>query len=107
MFIDKGSDKQTVNFLKKSVDSSDEFEKNRIIKLSGNPQHIDELEKMLAYIQRLGNIGHSTSFRVNVDGDGFFRVECTDEKGTKLSKKWLDEITSPNNDKDIECFDFS
>lgn len=107
MFVDKGSDKKTVEFLKKSENyGPDDFERNRVIKLSGHPETLDKIEKMLAYMQRLGSIGHSTTFKVEVDGDGGFGVKCIDEKGKELSKKWLDEITNPE-DKDIEYFDFS
>ena len=37
---------------------------------SGNTQ---ELLRMLAWIEVLGNIGHSTDFKVFVDGDGSAR----------------------------------
>lgn len=104
MFVDKGSDKSTIEFLKKSENVKD-FERNRVIKLSGSPEMLDEIEKMLAYMQRLGNVGHSTDFTVYVDGDGRFSVNCTDEKGKKLSKKWLDEITNPEGT-DIKSFNF-
>lgn len=89
----------------KSKYDGEEFEKNRVIKLSGSPETLDKIERMLAYMQYLGDIGHSTSFTVDVDGDGAFSVEITDESGERISKKRLDEITSPQGE-DIKAFSF-
>ena len=105
MFVDRGSDKNTLEFLKKSISSDKEEKQERTLKISGSPEMLDKLEKMIAYMERLGKIGHSTSFTVSVDGDGRFGVSTEDENGDSLSKKYLDEITNPQG-KDIKSFSF-
>lgn len=105
-FVNQGTDKLICESLVKSEqNNSDTFERGRIIKLSGNTATLDKIEKMLAYMERLGKIGHSTSFEVGVDGDGGFGITCVDKNDKELSKKWLDEISSPDN-KDIKYFSF-
>lgn len=105
MFVNTGLDDQTVEFLRKSTVNEEGFEKNRIIKLTGYTKDLDEIERMLAYMQKLGNDGHSTSFRVGVDGDGAFSVKMTDENNKPLMKKWKRELETPDG-KDIEYFNF-
>ena len=105
MFINKSTDESVVNLLKKSQEyDSDAFEKRQLV-IAGHPETLNKIEKLLAYMERLGNVGHSTSFKVSVDGDGGFSVKITEPGGNTLSKKWLDEITSPTG-KDIESFTF-
>ena len=104
MFVNRGSDKNIIDYLKKSVDISEE-KQERVIKFSGHPEILDKLEKMIAYMERLGKVGHSTSFTVSVDGDGRFGVSTEDENGKSLSKKYLDEITNPQGT-DIKSFSF-
>lgn len=73
---------------------------------SGNGK---ELLKMLAWIELLGNVGHSASFKVFADGDGAtrwkFRFEDKEaqEKYDELRKKMLQE--NINTYKDIEYFE--
>ena len=105
MFVNEGTDRNTVEFLKKSQEyDSDAFEKRQLT-IAGHPATLDKIEKMLAYMEILGNIGHSTDFKVGVDGDGGFTVRITEHGGTTLSKKWGDEITSPRGE-DIKSFNF-
>lgn len=102
MFVNKGSDQQTIEFIHKAMNygSNDEI---RTIKLSGDSKTLDKLEKMLAYMQWLGDIRHSTGFKVDVDGDGAFRVDCKGKNNVSLVKKWKDEVS---NGQDIELFSF-
>lgn len=60
------------------------MEETRIYKISGLPRQIKEFEQILSYMCFLGNIGHSTEFKIFVDGDGSARLSITDEKGTKI-----------------------
>jgi len=72
---------------------------------NGNGKH---LMNMLAWIELLGNIGHSASFKVYVDGDGNtrwgfkFEDQEIQEKYNKLKKELLKEHINTN--KDIEYF---
>jgi len=106
-FVNQGTDKLICESLVKSEQTkeSDSFEKDRVIKISGHPATLDKIEKMLAYMERLGKIGHSTTFEVGVDGDGGFVITCVDKNAKELSKKWLDEISNPDG-KDIKYFSF-
>lgn len=105
MFINNGTDESVVNLLKKSQGyDPDAFEKRQIT-IAGHPETLDKIEKMLAYMERLGNVGHSTDFKVGVDGDGGFSIVTNCGYGKTLSKKWADEITNPEG-KDIESFVF-
>lgn len=73
---------------------------------NGNGEH---LIAMLAWIELLGNIGHSASFKVNADGDGSCRWAFKFEDGEMqkkydaLRREFLKEYTK--NHKDIERFD--
>lgn len=104
-FVDLGSDKLTMDYLQKSLTVDDSFEKRNLV-IAGNSQTIDRIEGMLAYMMWLGNIGHSTSFKVVVDGDGGFSVRITrDSKEiTKIHKELLEAKTDKNGD--ISSFDF-
>lgn len=102
-FVNTGQDKATASYFQKST--SDTTYKEATLKISGDKRHLDSIEAMLAYMEYLGNIGHSTSFKVMVDGDGAFNIKTTDTYGESLAKKYRDEITSPNG-KDIESFSF-
>lgn len=103
-FIDLGSDKTTVDYLRKSL-GDDSFEKRQIT-FAGDSQTLDKIEQMLAYMMWLGNVGHSTEFKVGVDGDGGFSVRITkDSKDiTKVHKDFLDEKLSES--RDISSFGF-
>lgn len=57
----------------------------------GLPEHLDMFEAIMAYIEMLGQMGHSASFKIGVDGDGrarlqFVRLETSKEKGKDLDK---------------------
>jgi hypothetical protein len=68
-----------------------------------------DLMKMLAWIELLGNVGHSASFKVYADGDGNtrwkFKMENEEQQELydQLRKKLLRE--NINTNKDIEYFD--
>lgn len=72
----------------------------------GNGKH---LLNMLAWIELLGNVGHSASFRVYADGDGNcrwkfkFEDEEMQKKYDTLRKELCKEYI--NNHKDIEYFE--
>lgn len=104
-FVDLGSDKATVDYLQKSLTGDNSFEKRNLV-IAGDSQTLDRIEQMLAYMMWLGNIGHSTSFKVGVDGDGGFSVRITrDSKEiTKIHKELLEAKLDENND--ISSFDF-
>ncbi len=40
------------------------------IEIEGNEKHVKEICRMLRWAEYCGNIGHSTSFKFSVDGDG-------------------------------------
>lgn len=58
----------------------------RTYAFEGSSENLDTLETMLCFIQYLGNVGHSTSFEVFVDGDGAARMKFKDGKGKDLDK---------------------
>jgi hypothetical protein len=67
-----------------------------------------QLIKMLAWIELLGNVGHSASFKVFADGDGSTRwkFKFEDEEQQKefdLLRKELCKVHIDGN-KDIEYF---
>jgi hypothetical protein len=72
------------------------------------PEHLDIFETIMAHIEHLGNIGHSSSFTVGVDGDGrarfqFVRLKTSDEVGKDLDKsekvqELLDKYVDENGD---------
>lgn len=103
-FVNNGTDE----LLSKSLSSRKETTNNtRVIKIRGEKEFLDKIEAMLGYMQFLGDAGHSTSFKVSIDGDGRFSVDIKDESGKSLSSKWSD-ITKLNYDKygDVTSFDF-
>ena len=108
-FVNNGTYKRVCESLVKSEQTyePDAFEKNRVIKLSGHPATLDKIERMLAYMSMLGRIGHSTSFTVDVDGDGGFSCLCKDENNKALNEKhsnWIDSKVDENYD--IKSFSF-
>ena len=77
------------------------------IKGSGRTKH---LINMLAWIELLGDIGHSTSFKVYVDGDGCsrwkFKFENEEEqKQFNILKQQLCDEHINNDGHDIEFFE--
>jgi hypothetical protein len=77
------------------------------IRIGGNGNRKDLLN-MLAWIELLGNIGHSASFKVFADGDGStrwkfkFKNKKEQEQFDILRKELLKEYN--DNHKDIQCF---
>ena len=47
----------------------------RLYKICGNPEDLDNLEKALRHIEYLGNIGASRNILLRVDGDGAGRIK--------------------------------
>lgn len=78
------------------------------IEICGNG-NIKHLFNMLAWIELLGNVGHSASFNVYADGDGNtrwkfkFENKETQEAFDKLRKELCKEYI--NTHKDIEYFE--
>jgi len=77
------------------------------IELMGNG-NFDNLVCMLAYIEFLGNVGHSTSFKVFIDGDGStrwgFRFEDDEIQNSYLRiRREISKLYNENR-KDIEKF---
>jgi len=68
-----------------------------------------ELLEMLAWIELLGNVGHSASFKVYADGDGGSRwkFEFEDEEQQIQHKKLRQKLCNEyiNTQKDIEYFE--
>lgn len=73
---------------------------------NGNGKH---LMNMLAWIELLGNVGHSASFKVYADGDGNCRwkFKFEDEEQQKQFDALRKELCKEyiNNHKDIEYFE--
>lgn len=75
------------------------------IKGKGQTKH---LINMLAWIELLGSVGHSASFKVYADGDGAtrwrfsFEDEELQEQYKKIKKELLQNI---NHNEDIEYFE--
>lgn len=56
----------------------------RIYKIRGRKEDLDNLEKALRHIEYLGQIGASRNILIRVDGDGAGRIKVTNENGNKL-----------------------
>jgi hypothetical protein len=65
--------------------------------------------EMLAWIEVLGGVGHSTSFKVFADGDGAcrYKFEFETEENNKLYKELKKALVEKhiNPNKDIEFFE--
>lgn len=59
------------------LDASDEVTKTYTI--TGNSEIMARLDKHLAFIQRLGSIGHSCVAGISVDGDGSDRIKIAED----------------------------
>lgn len=49
--------------------------------IEGEPEHMNRLEKVLFFIQYLGDVGSSRNIIMFVDGDGAVRLKITKENG--------------------------
>lgn len=65
----------------------------RDYKISGLPKQLDDLEKLFAWIQMCGSVGHSGAAQISVDGDGSAQLKF--QKGEQ-------ELEVPEDMKDIE-----
>jgi hypothetical protein len=78
------------------------------IEIQGNGQ-TKHLVNMLAWIELLGNVGHSASFKVFADGDGATRwkFKFENEEEQKMFDNLRKELCKEyiNNNKDIEYFE--
>lgn len=67
--------------------------------VTGSPKQLEELEKLFGWVQYLGNIGHSGSMKLFVDGDGSARLKIrADGKDVEKPEDYKNE----SSDKDIE-----
>lgn len=71
--------------------------------------NVDAMLKMLAWMETLGGVGHSSSFKVYVDGDGSsrwrfkFQDRETQRRFEELKKQCVEDHI--NTEKDIESFE--
>jgi hypothetical protein len=106
MFVNNGSDDNTVNLINKSLKFTNSPTR-KVITLEGSPRYIENIEKMLGYMQWLGCVGHSTSFKVHVDGDGAFRLDMkSDGKPLYELMKTPEMKEFFKNHDDIDDFNF-
>jgi hypothetical protein len=71
-----------------------------MIELEGSEQNIKEICRMLRWSEYCGNIGHSTSFKFSVDGDGAGQVKVDFKDFTEEQKEALTkEIKTHNKEK--------
>ncbi len=62
------------------------------IEIEGNEKQVKEICRMLRWTEYCGNIGHSTSFKFSVDGDGKGQVniefkDFNEEQKEKLTQE--------------------
>lgn len=78
------------------------------VEISGSERNVSELLKMIRYIQYLGGIGHSTDFKVWVDGDGAADIRMEIPSFTEDAKEDLTKQVKDRLDKnhDIKSFSF-
>lgn len=67
-------------------------EVTRNYEVTGSELQLDNLESLLAWIQHLGNVGHSGTAEISVDGDGAARLQVKQGKRKLNIKKkhWKD-----------------
>ena len=82
----------------------------RLYKICGKTEDLDNLEKALRHIEFLGEIGASRNILIRVDGDGSGRInfKFDNEEDENMFKKIKSEMMSDynKNKKDFEKFDF-
>ena len=59
----------------------------KVYVVKGTEKQIEEMDKLLGYIELLGILGHSTTFSVFIDGDGSSRIKTSDIYGEKIYQK--------------------
>ena len=74
----------------------DDFEIRRY-EISGIPEHLDEIEKLLGFIEHLGDIGSSRGVKIYVDGDGRARINVFSDSGN-LKRFNANDIDFNNDD---------
>jgi len=79
------------------------------IDIIGRKEHVSEVLRMLRYMQYLGGVGHSTDFKVSVDGDGAGRIKIDIHNWTEESKEnLLNQIKEEmDGNSDIKSFGLS
>lgn len=71
-------------------------EETRTYKITGDPNMLDDIEKLFSLLKHLGEVGASREVRFFFDGDGkaYIKVERTDKKVDIVSDKYdLDKDT--------------
>lgn len=59
----------------------------RVYKVRGRKEDLDNLEKALRHIEYLGNIGASRNILIRVDGDGAGRIRIENSNGHSLDNE--------------------
>lgn len=104
MFINTGADEATCEYIQKSM--KDPEHQKVTVTFEGHTRTISKLLQMLAYMEHLGAVGHSTSFTVGFDGDGFARFK-TKEATTNKPLINLKELQPEDKyEQDIKSFGF-
>lgn len=76
------------------------------VEISNLTEHqAKQFKKMLYYMDMLGSHGHSTDFKVAVDGDGGARAKVKID-GKSLKDSDIDFKEGADADGDIKCFGF-
>lgn len=71
------------------------------ITISGKARHVKEVLELLTYMDYLGSVGHSTEFKVSVDGDGAGRINIdSKDKSLEQFKKSMKENIDKNGNID-------
>ncbi|MCM1216802.1 MAG: hypothetical protein NC548_20065 [Lachnospiraceae bacterium] len=104
VFINTGADRATCEYLQKSM--KDPEYKKVTVTFEGHTKTISMLLQMLAYMERLGAVGHSTSFTVGFDGDGFARFKTKEASTNKPLMKMKELEPETGYEQDIKSFGF-
>lgn len=73
-------------------------------------QHIEELMRMLAWMEYCGNIGHYVDFRVNYDGDGIAHLRFNflgsyQRKYEQIKNELINDYRQSNVEPKVFSFD--
>jgi hypothetical protein len=86
-----------------ALESSNSDVESLTIKIKGTSKNIKTIQAILGYIHLLGHIGHSTEFKIAVDGDGNGRIRITNENNKDIIKvsgnrEYIDSLMDENHD---------
>jgi hypothetical protein len=80
----------------KSRQASLPEKETRIYKLTAIPEHLNQIEKLLGWLRYCGNVGHSATAEVYIDGDGRARLDIdTDRELSEPTEEELDNSGDP------------